>query len=103
MIKLNESNLSPTQKDKVKDEINQYVTSYSVNLELDIEKLLNIDNLDTQEENQIIDRLYKGFIEIIYLLRNSLFHSEVEPNSDVMKVYKFAYFIFRKILHEIPI
>jgi len=45
---------------------------------------------------------YKGFIEIIYLLRNSLFHSEVEPNSDVMKVYKFAYFILRKILHEIP-
>jgi hypothetical protein len=102
-IKLNESNLSPTQKDKIKYEINQYVTSYSVNLELDIEKLPNVDSLDTQEKNQTIDRLYKGFIEIVYLLRNSLFHSEVEPNSDVMKVYKFAYFILRKILHEIPI
>ena len=100
---LRESGLSQTQKDKVELEIEQYIASYSVNLELDIEKLPNIDSLDTQEKNQIIDRLYKGFIEIIYLLRNSLFHSEVEPNSDVMKVYKFAYFILRKILHEIPI
>lgn len=101
-IKLNESNLSPTQKDKVKLEIEQYLASYSVNLQLDIEKLPNLDSLDAQEKNQIIDRLYRGFIEIIYLLRNSLFHSEVEPNSDVMKVYKFAYFILRKTLHEIP-
>jgi hypothetical protein len=100
---LSKSSLSQTQKDKVKLEIEQYIASYSVNLELDIEKLPNIDSLDIQEKNQIIDRLYKGFIEIIYLLRNSLFHSEVEPNSDVMKVYKFAYFILRKILHEIPI
>ena len=100
---MRESGLSQTQKDKVELEIEQYIASYSVNLELDIEKLPNIDSLDTQEKNQIIDRLYKGFIEIIYLLRNSLFHSEVEPNSDVMKVYKFAYFILRKILHEIPI
>jgi hypothetical protein len=101
--KLSESSLSQTQKDKVKLEIEQYIASYSVNLQLDINKLPNIDSLDTEEKNQIIDRLYKGFIEIIYLLRNSLFHSEVEPNSDVMKVYKFAYFILRKILHEIPI
>lgn len=101
--KLNGSKLSPTQKDKVKSEIEQYIASYSVDLQLDIEKLLNFDSLDTQEKNQIIDRLYKGFIEIIYLLRNTLFHSEVEPNRDVMKVYKFAYFILRKILHEIPI
>ena len=101
--KLNESNLSQTQKDKVKDVIAQYVASYSVDLQFDIKKLPNLDSLDIEEKNQTIDRLYKGFVEIIYLLRNSLFHSEVEPNSDVMKVYKFAYFILRKILHEIAI
>ena len=47
-------------------------------------------------------KLFKGFVEIIYKLRNALFHSEVEPNSDVMRVYKYAYFILRKLIKEIP-
>jgi hypothetical protein len=68
----------------------------------EIESLKNFENLDNTEKNKLSKNLYKGFIEILYKLRNGLFHSEVEPNCDVMKVYKFTYFILRKILHKIP-
>jgi hypothetical protein len=68
----------------------------------DIELLRDFENLNNTEKNELSENLYKGFIEILYKLRNGLFHSEVEPNRDVMKVYKFTYFILRKILHEIP-
>lgn len=58
--------------------------------------------MNPTELNELSDKLYKGFVEIIYKLRNALFHSEVEPNHDVMRVYKYAYFILRKVVHAIP-
>ena len=95
-------NISRPQKDKVRDVINGYVASYSIDLTSDIATLETLNELTRAQQDVIIKKLYRGFIEIIYLLRNALFHSEVEPNNEVMKVYKFAYFILRKIVHKIP-
>lgn len=99
---LSNSALSQTQKNKITDVITNYVVSYNVDLTNDIEKLMVYNDLSRSEQQELIDRLYKGFIVIIYNLRNALFHSEVEPNANVMRVYKFVYFILRKFIKEIP-
>lgn len=99
---LTSSRISATQQNKVRSIIALHVQSYTINLSVEIEKLTNLDSLNPSEVQELSDKLFKGFVEIIYKLRNALFHSEVEPNSDVMIVYKFAYFILRKILKEIP-
>ena len=101
--KLRTVNLSEPQKNKIRDSINGFVASYSINLEPELAKLNSLDELTITEQDEVIIKSYKGFIEILYSLRNALFHSEVKPNDDVMKVYKFAYFLLRKILHKIPI
>jgi hypothetical protein len=100
--KLDNSQLTPAQKTKVKDTIDSFVASYSINLSPEINKLKDISSYSLAEQNEIITKTYRGYIEILYSLRNALFHSEVKPNGDVMKVYKYIYFILRKILHEIP-
>ncbi|HIP26221.1 MAG TPA: hypothetical protein EYG80_01015 [Flavobacteriaceae bacterium] len=95
-------NITETQKNKVKALINEHVENYNIDLSKEIETLKNFNSLTNKEIEKLCENLYKGFIEILYKLRNGLFHSEVEPNSDVMKVYKYTYFILRKILHKIP-
>ncbi|WP_424686775.1 MAG: hypothetical protein ACNI3H_01570 [Halarcobacter ebronensis] len=99
---LNSISITTTQKSKVRALITEHVENYNINLSNEIEILRNFNDLTNTEKAKLCENLYKGFIEILYKLRNGLFHSEVEPNSDVMKVYKFTYFILRKILHEIP-
>ena len=101
-IQINNSNLSVKQKEKVTIEINRFVQQYSLDLQSYINQLVNFETLGVYEQNDLVEKLYKGVIEILYLLRNALFHSEVEPNSDVMRVYKYAYFILRKLIKEIP-
>ncbi|MCV6608283.1 MAG: hypothetical protein OIF32_08730 [Campylobacterales bacterium] len=99
---LNNTELTEPQKRKIKEKIIGYVETYSVDLRDDIRKLLEFEELGVGEQQEVETRIYRGFVEIAYSLRNALFHSEVEPNSDVMKVYKFAYFILRKIVKAIP-
>jgi len=98
---LESTSITDTQKNKVRALINAHVENYNINLSNEIEKLKNFNNLSSAEQRKLSENLYKGFIEILYKLRNGLFHSEVEPTSDVMKVYKFTYFILRKVLHNI--
>ncbi|MBC8334314.1 MAG: hypothetical protein ISR59_10850 [Anaerolineales bacterium] len=43
------------------------------------------------------ETLAKGVIEVLYLLRNSLFHGEIVPNNDAQHIYAAAY----HILHEL--
>jgi hypothetical protein len=99
---LTSSRISVPQQNKVRSIITQQVQSYTINLSVEIEKLKNFDSLNLTEVEELSDKLFKGFVEIIYKLRNALFHSEIEPNNDVMRVYKFAYFILRKLIKEIP-
>lgn len=40
----------------------------------------------------------RALIEILYQLRNALFHGEITPNSDVQRVYQSAYLILKQII-----
>lgn len=40
----------------------------------------------------------KGLIEILYCLRNVLFHGEIEPSESVQKIYKEAYYILYTLI-----
>jgi len=99
---LSNTNLTIPQQNKVKDTINGFVSSYSIDLTPELSKLESFDELTVPEQFEVIKKLYRGYIEILYSLRNSLFHSEVAPNKEVMNVYKYAYFITRKIIHSMP-
>ncbi len=48
-----------------------------------------------------IDKVCKGVIEILYLLRNSLFHGEIIPNRETNNVYEPAYHILHKLVEEL--
>lgn len=48
-----------------------------------------------------VDKLTKGLIEIIYRLRNILFHGELIPNSDNKKVYEPAYNILKTLIQSL--
>lgn len=47
------------------------------------------------------DELFAGVCEVIYLMRNSLFHGELVPCRDAAECYEPAYQIIRKILRSI--
>ncbi len=45
-----------------------------------------------------LSQVSRGIVEVLYLLRCSLMHGEVTPDSNAMKVYKYAYNILSRIL-----
>lgn len=100
---LQSSSITQAQKVKVKREIEGFVEQYIINLSTELDKFKNFNDYISVEQRGIIKNIYQGYMPILYKLRNALFHSEVEPNEDVMKVYKFAYFTLRKIIHKIPV
>lgn len=46
-----------------------------------------------------VEDISKALIEIIYSLRNTLFHGEVLPDKDTNKVYEQAYHILKILIH----
>lgn len=44
------------------------------------------------------EKITCGLIEVLFNLRNSLFHGEINPNSDANKVYGAAYHILRQLI-----
>lgn len=59
--------------------------------------------LTKDRDNNIVfieerSQVSRGIVEVLYLLRCSLMHGEVTPDSNAMKVYKYAYNILSRIL-----
>lgn len=48
-----------------------------------------------------IDKICKGTIEILYLLRNSLFHGQIIPDKETNRVYEPAYHILHTLVEEL--
>lgn len=48
-----------------------------------------------------VDKLAKGIIEILYRLRNILFHGELIPSNDNKKVYEPAYYILKTLIQSL--
>ena len=46
-------------------------------------------------------KLTKGIIEIIYLLRNALFHGKIVPDRDTQRIYEPAYHILRMLVETL--
>lgn len=94
--------ITSTQRQKVKSEIIGFASRYILDFSKEIDKLNKFNEYESVDQSGIVKNIYQGYMAILYKLRNALFHSEVEPDEDVMKVYKFAYFTLRKIIHKIP-
>ncbi|WP_149274355.1 hypothetical protein [Pareuzebyella sediminis] len=48
-----------------------------------------------------VDKIVKGLIEIIYKLRNVLFHGELIPNNTNKKVYEPAFYILKTLIQSL--
>lgn len=46
-------------------------------------------------------RLFSALVEILYSLRNGLFHGEIVPDKHSSKVYKYAYEVLKNLLDQI--
>lgn len=71
--KLANASLTDSQKAKIKDVIDSFVSSYIQDLTKDLKQLEKIRELDIDEQKKITENLYRGFIEILYSLRNACF------------------------------
>lgn len=89
---------NPYQESRIKSVIDQEIYSYVK----DIGKIIiRLEKSKTMENEECID-LYKGFIEIVYMLRNALFHSEINPsNKETKEAYEKAYFLLRDFIEEL--
>lgn len=47
------------------------------------------------------NKLAKGVIEILYLLRNALFHGKIVPDRDTQRIYEPAYHILRMLVEAL--
>lgn len=47
------------------------------------------------------EKIAKGLIEVLYNLRNALFHGEISPSDEVQKVYKEAYYVLYPLLKSL--
>lgn len=94
--RLNQTKLSKTQRDIIKSTFDKEINQYHQNLTANIDSVNNISDEDK-------GTIYKGFVEIIYLLRNALFHSEIDPTQEsIQKVYKLAYVLFKDFIYKLP-
>jgi len=46
-------------------------------------------------------KIAKGIIEVLYLLRNALFHGKIVPDRDTLRVYEPAYHILRMLVESL--
>ena len=92
---LNQTKLSKTQRDIIKSTFDREINQYHQDLTATID---SANNNSSDEDKSII---YKGFVEIIYLLRNALFHSEIDPTQEaIQKVYRLAYVLFKDFIYK---
>jgi len=64
----------------------------------------NCIRVDTYKHVYLIDEpetIAKGLIEILYNLRNCLFHGEINPSVEIQTIYREAYFILNSIIKSL--
>lgn len=94
---LNQTKLSEPQRKTIKPAFDREIEQYHQDLTLKID---SANNNSSDEDKSVI---YKGFVEIIYLLRNALFHSEIDPTQEaVQKVYRLAYILLKDFIYKLP-
>ena len=95
---LNDTNLSNSQKNRIKSYVDTEINSYVKDITPLITKLSNKETLTDDEKKDI----YRAFIEIIYSMRNALFHSEIDPeNTETNQAYENAYWLLREFVNKL--
>jgi len=91
--------LSQTQQNNLKACYEEINPSKPVNLlSSDLNDCIQMGNLHFINDPE---QLCKGIIEILYKLRNVLFHGEIVPDSDTNKVYEPAYQILYALIQAL--
>lgn len=116
-IKLNDESLDPNEK-WFKSVFAQNIQSLSGSEQETLIAFLKesspIHNLLTGTENDCIkienfrfinnqNLIVRAIIEVLYQLRNSLFHGEITPTPEIQKTYEPAYLILKRIILLIAI
>lgn len=108
--KIKKNSFSQSQQDKIlsiiKKEFNDYIKDVSETIDSLKFKYPDLQSNSTKKFNSAIEifndnnfEIYKAFIEIIYLMRNALFHSEIRPSNDQTKIaYEKAYWLLREFV-----
>lgn len=95
---LNNSAFSKSQKNRIQSIVNEEIKSYVKDITPLITKLSNKETLTDDEKKDI----YRAFIEIIYSMRNALFHSEIDPeNTETKQAYENAYWLLREFVKKL--
>ena len=95
---LNHSAFSEAQKRRIQSIVNEEINSYVKDITPLITKLSNKETLTDDEKKDI----YRAFIEIIYSMRNALFHSEIDPeNTETKQAYENAYWLLREFVKKL--
>jgi hypothetical protein len=91
--------LSQTQQNNLKACYEEINPSKPINLlSADLSNCIQMGNLHFVNDSKC---LCKGIIEILYKLRNVLFHGEIVPDSDTNKVYEPAYQILYTLIQAL--
>lgn len=86
-------NLTPTQRNYLKVYLED--SSPIHNLLYSGNDIIEIGPYKFTSDKELIAR---AIIEILYQLRNALFHGEITPNSEVQSVYQTAYLVLKRII-----
>jgi hypothetical protein len=91
--------LSQNQQNKLKTCYEEINPIKPINLlSADLNNCIQMGNLHFVKDS---DKLCKGIIEILYKLRNVLFHGEIVPDGDTNKVYEPAYQILYTLIQAL--
>lgn len=97
---LNNSSLTDTQKNTVRSYVINEINSYVKDITPLITKLSTEENLNLTDDE--IKDIYRAFVEIIYSMRNALFHSEIDPeNTETKQAYEKAYWLLREFVTKL--
>lgn len=95
----NHSQLSMSQKDKLLEVYKEINPNKPISLITGNQKIgILAGNILLINDT---DKLAKGLIEIIYRLRNILFHGELNPSGEIKKIYEPAYIILRTLIQSL--
>jgi hypothetical protein len=104
--------LTQAQQNNLKTCYEEINPSRPINLLIQDRELIKVAKVNKKSKNEWIemgnllfindsDKLCKGIIEILYKLRNVLFHGEIVPDSDTNKVYEPAYQILYTLIQAL--
>ncbi len=102
--------ISPTQAERVRvhfESLHPVIVTNAIESDsrARVETIYNLGSVnfkrDASDNYSPSNVIVRSLIEILYQLRNILFHGELNPNDKIQPVYKNAYFLLKMLLEHI--